>query len=46
MRIVYLTQSYPPMISGAALAVEKLATAMAKRGHKVLVIAASDRAEP
>jgi len=46
MRIAYLTQSYPPMISGAALAVEKLATAMAQRGHKVLVIAASDRTEP
>lgn len=46
MRIVYLTQSYPPMISGAALVVEKLATGMAARGHHVLVIAASDRAEP
>ena len=46
MRIAYLTQSYPPMISGAALAVEKLATAMAQRGHKVLVIAASDREYP
>ena len=46
MRIAYLTQSYPPMISGAALAVEKLATAMAQRGHQVLVIAASDRTEP
>lgn len=46
MRIAYLTQSYPPMISGAALAVEKLATAMAQRGHQVLVIAASDRERP
>jgi 1,2-diacylglycerol 3-alpha-glucosyltransferase len=46
MRIAYLTQSYPPMISGASLAVEKLATAMAQRGHKVLVIAASDREYP
>jgi len=34
------------MISGAALVVEHLATAMAKRGHQVLVIAASDRDEP
>lgn len=42
MRIAYLTQSYPPMISGAALVVEGLATAMAKRGHEVLVIAASE----
>ena len=31
------------MISGAALVVENLATAMAKRGHQVLVIAASDK---
>ncbi len=46
MHIAYLTQSYPPMISGAALTVEKLATTMAKRGHKVLVIAASDRESP
>ena len=42
MRIAYLTQSYPPMISGAALVVEHLATGMAGSGHKVLVIAASD----
>lgn len=45
MRIAYLTQSYPPMISGAALVVENLATAMAKRGHQVLVIAASDKSQ-
>ena len=42
MRIAYLTQSYPPMISGVALVVENLATAMAEDGHQVLVIAASD----
>jgi 1,2-diacylglycerol 3-alpha-glucosyltransferase len=42
MRIAYLTQSYPPMISGAALVVENLATGMARSGHEVLVIAASD----
>ncbi|HJR78460.1 MAG TPA: glycosyltransferase, partial [Anaerolineales bacterium] len=43
MRIAYLTQSYPPMISGAAIVVEGLARAMANRGHQVLVIAASER---
>ena len=43
MRIAYLTQSYPPMISGAAILVERLAKAMAGRGHQVLVIAASDQ---
>lgn len=42
MRIAYLTQSYPPMISGAAQAVEQTARAMAQRQHTVLVIAASD----
>ena len=46
MRIVYLTQSYPPMISGAALVVQQLADAMVKRGHQVLVIAASDKEYP
>lgn len=46
MRIAYLTQSYPPMISGAALMVQKTAEAMAERGHQVLVIAASDREYP
>jgi 1,2-diacylglycerol 3-alpha-glucosyltransferase len=43
MRIAYLTQSYPPMVSGAALVVERLAKSMAERGHQVLVIAASDK---
>jgi 1,2-diacylglycerol 3-alpha-glucosyltransferase len=46
MRIAYLTQSYPPMISGAALVAHQLAEAMANRGHQVLVIAASDREAP
>jgi glycosyltransferase involved in cell wall biosynthesis len=45
MRIAYLTQSYPPMISGAALVVENLATGMAASGHEVLVIAASDTSQ-
>ena len=42
MKIAFLTQSYPPMISGAALVVQHLAQGMAARGHEVLVIAASD----
>lgn len=46
MRIAFLTQSYPPMISGAAIAVKQLANEMAKHGHHVLVIAASDRKQP
>lgn len=42
MKIAYLTQSYPPMISGAALVVQHLAQGMVARGHEVLVLAASD----
>ena len=43
MRIAYLTQPYPPMISGAAISAQQTAETMAQRGHKVLVIAASDK---
>jgi glycosyltransferase involved in cell wall biosynthesis len=46
MRIAYLAQSYPPMVSGAAIVAEQLAKEMAKRGHQVLVIAASDKDQP
>ena len=46
MRIAFLTQSYPPMVSGAAIVAKQLAQAMADRGHHILVIAASDRGAP
>ena len=46
MRIAYLAQSYPPMISGAAIFVRDIAEAMAAGGHQVLVIAASDIGRP
>lgn len=45
MRITYITQSYPPMISGAAIVVERLAQGMAERGHPTLVLAASDKGQ-
>jgi 1,2-diacylglycerol 3-alpha-glucosyltransferase len=45
MRIAILAQSYPPMVSGAAVCAGHLAEAMAGRGHQVLVITASDRGE-
>ena len=45
MKIAYITQSYPPMISGASLVVKNLAHGMAARGHSVLVIAASDQGQ-
>ncbi len=45
MRIAFVTQSYPPMISGAALMVQQLAAGLADREQQVLVLAASDRVE-
>jgi len=46
MRIAILGQSYPPMISGAALFTSHLAESLAERGHDVLVLAASDNGKP
>src|SRR5262245_4819738 len=46
MRIAFICQSYPPMVSGAALVVWRLAEGMAARHHDVLVLAASDRGRP
>ncbi len=43
MRIALLTQTYPPMVSGAALVVQRLALGLTARGHAVLVVAASER---
>lgn len=43
MRIAFVTQSYPPMISGVARVVERLAKGMAESGHPALVLAASDK---
>ncbi|MBE9524133.1 MAG: glycosyltransferase [Chloroflexi bacterium] len=43
MKIAYITQPYPPMISGASVVVQRLSQGMAARGHSVLVIAASDK---
>ncbi len=41
MRIALLSQSYPPMVSGAAEVVRRLARGLAARGHDVLVVTAS-----
>ena len=46
MRIAYLTQAYPPVISGAAIFAHQLAETMVKRGHQVLVIAPSGNGQP
>jgi len=41
MRIAYLCQSYPPMVSGAAIVVKRLADEFVELGHPVMVISAS-----
>lgn len=46
MRITFLTPVYPPMVSGASLALSVLSKSMAARGHRVLVITSSDRSNP
>ena len=46
MRIAILSQSYPPMLSGAALFAEKLAKHFSVCGHDILVLAASDQPYP
>lgn len=46
MRIAYLSQSYPPVVSGASVVVHGLAEGMAQRGHQVLVLTASENALP
>jgi 1,2-diacylglycerol 3-alpha-glucosyltransferase len=46
MRILMLSQGYPPVISGVTLVVQKVAREMVRRGHKVTVVTASDRGTP
>lgn len=41
MKIVMITDTYPPHVNGAALAAERLALVLAKKTHKVYVIAPS-----
>ncbi len=43
MKIAMINQAYYPMVSGASIVMQRLAEGMAKRGHSVLVIAASER---
>jgi glycosyltransferase involved in cell wall biosynthesis len=43
MKIAYISQAYPPIISGASIMLESLVDGMAKRGHTVLVLVPSDR---
>ena len=45
MKIAYISQAYPPMISGASIVLKRLADGMVQRGHTVMVLAASDRGD-
>lgn len=46
MRIMMLSHGYPPIISGVTLVAQKLAREMVRRGHRVMVISASELGEP
>jgi 1,2-diacylglycerol 3-alpha-glucosyltransferase len=46
VRILMVSHTFPPVVSGVSLVVQKLARAMVQRGHSVTVIAGSDRPEP
>ncbi len=46
MRILMVSHTYPPVVSGVSLVVQKLARAMVKRGHSVTVVAGGERPEP
>ena len=43
MRIAYLTHIYPPIAETSAILTPQTTEAMAKKGHQILIIAASDR---
>jgi glycosyltransferase involved in cell wall biosynthesis len=46
MRILLVSHAYPPTISGVTVVVHKVAHEMVRRGHEVMVVAASDNGAP
>ena len=46
MRILVASHGYPPVVSGVTIVAQKVARAMVARGHRVLVVTASDRHDP
>lgn len=46
MRIVMVTQSFPPSVSGASIVAYRLGLLLARRGHEVYSIVASDTGQP
>lgn len=45
MKIAIVCQSYPPMVSGAAFVIQRLAEGMADADHAVLVLTASEQGD-
>jgi len=46
VRILMASHGYPPTLSGVTLVVQRIARAMAARGHEVTVITASEHGDP
>jgi glycosyltransferase involved in cell wall biosynthesis len=46
MRMLMTSHAYPPTVSGVTLVVQELARAMVRKGHAVMVVTASESAEP
>lgn len=46
MKIAHICHSYPPTVSGAAIAAQNLVVGFARRNHSVLVLTASDQEKP
>jgi glycosyltransferase involved in cell wall biosynthesis len=46
MRIMMFSHGYLPTLSGVTLVVQKIARAMVQRGHKVMIVTASERYLP
>ncbi|MEJ2732274.1 MAG: glycosyltransferase [Anaerolineae bacterium] len=46
MRIFMVSHGYPPILSGVTLVVQKIARAMVRKGHEVVVVTASEHGEP
>jgi 1,2-diacylglycerol 3-alpha-glucosyltransferase len=46
MRILMTSHGYPPTLSGVTLVVQKLARALVRKGHEVMIITGSELAEP
>jgi len=46
LRILMFSHGYVPTVSGVTLVVQKIARAMVRRGHQVIVVTASERGKP